>query len=174
MVGVQHQRVARLKRERVFVLLLREHIIRRAELLDRGIVQTGTFLHLGSDEEPLALDLRHLRLDIPAAAHGQGVGRDVAAVQPQHTGHRIPESALSVPAISVLTDKAVAVTGPDFALRADAASMSLLLHPDAGCLTVVGVADFLADRDFLTGGAVVDKGLLLIVVLCHKIFSFRR
>ena len=113
MVGVQHQRVARLKRERVFVLLLREHIIRGAELLDRGIVQTGTFLHLGSDEETLALDFRHLRLDIPAAAHGQGVGGDIAAVQPQHTGHRIPESALSVPAISVGNDEGLHINFAD-------------------------------------------------------------
>lgn len=74
----------------------------------------------------------------------------------------------------VLTNEAVAVTGSDLALRADAAPMSLLLHPDAGCLAVVGVADFFADRNLLTGGAVVDKGLLLIVVLCRKIFSFRR
>lgn len=103
MVGVQHQRMARLEGERVFVFLLREHIIGGAELLDGGIVQAGTFLHLGSDEEPLALDLSHLRLDVPAAANGQGVGGYVAAVEPQHTGHRIPEGALTIPAISVVS-----------------------------------------------------------------------
>lgn len=75
---------------------------------------------------------------------------------------------------TVLANEAVAVTGPDLALRADAASMSLLLHPDAGCLAVLGVAGFLADRNLLTGGAVIDKGMILIVILCHKIFSFRR
>lgn len=46
--------------------------------------------------------------------------------------------------------------------------MSLLLHPDAGCLTVVGVADFLVDRDFLAGGAVVDKGMVFFCVVFHK------
>lgn len=64
---------------------------------------------------------------------------------------------------TVLANEAVAVTGPDLALRADAASMSLLLHSDAGCLVVVGVADFLADRNLLTGGAVVDKGMVFLL-----------
>ena len=112
MIGVQHQRVAGLEGKRVFVLLLREYIIRGAELLDRRIVQTGTFLHFGSDEETLALDLGHLRLDIPPAAHSQGVGGDVAAVQPQHAGHRIPEGTLSVPAISVGNDEGLHIDLP--------------------------------------------------------------
>lgn len=64
---------------------------------------------------------------------------------------------------TVLTNEAVAVTGPDLALRADAAPMILLLHPDAGYLPVVFVADFLADRNLLTGGAVIDERVLFVV-----------
>lgn len=74
----------------------------------------------------------------------------------------------------MLTDEIVTVAGPDLALRADAASVSLLLHPDTDRLAVVDVADFFADWNLLTGGAIVAKRLILIVVLCHKIFSFRR
>ena len=91
MIRIEHQRVAGLEGERVLILLFREHIVRGAELLDRGVVQPRAFLHLSSDQEPLALDLGHFRLDVPAAAHGQGVSGDVAAVQTQHTGDRVPE-----------------------------------------------------------------------------------
>jgi hypothetical protein len=119
MVGVQHQRVAGLEGERVFVLLLREHIIRGAELLDGGIVEPCTFLHFGSDQKALALDLRHFRLDVPAAADGQGICGDVAAVKPQHTGDGIPEGGLAVSPIAVGNDEGLHINLADSGKTAD-------------------------------------------------------
>jgi len=72
----------------------------------------------------------------------------------------------------VLTDEAVAVASPDIFLGADAAPVGLCLHADAGHLTVVGVADFLADGNLGLGAAVVDKGLVFFRVVFHKIDSF--
>ena len=100
-VGVQHQRVARLEGERVFILFLRKHIIGGAELLDGGIVQAGAFLHFCCNEQTLAFDLGHFRFDISAASNSQRVCGDIAAVKAQHTRDRIPEGGLTVSAIAV-------------------------------------------------------------------------
>ena len=96
MVGVQHQRVAGDKTEWVLVLLLRIDLIGGTHLLHRGGVQPGAFLQLGGDHQPLAFQLRHLRLDVAAVAHGQCIGGHVAAVGAKHTGQRVPEGGLAV------------------------------------------------------------------------------
>lgn len=101
MVGIQHQRVARLEGERVFILFLRKYIVGGAELLDGGVVQAGAFLHFRCNEQTLAFDLCHFRLDISAASNGQSVSRDIAAVKAQHTRDRIPEGGFTVSAIAV-------------------------------------------------------------------------
>lgn len=77
--------------QRVLVFFLGKDIVRGAELLDGRIVQTGAFLHLGSNQQTFAFDLGHFRLDVPAASDCQGVGRDVAGVQTEHAGDGIPE-----------------------------------------------------------------------------------
>ena len=91
--------------KRIFVLFLCEHIVRGAELLDGGVVEPCAFLHLRSDEQALALGLGQLRLDVPPAADRQGIRRDVAAVQAEHTGDGIPEGRLTVPATAVGDDQ---------------------------------------------------------------------
>ena len=73
--------MARREAEGILVLLFRKNVIHGAELLHGGIVQPSAFLHLGGNEQTLALDLGHLRLHIAAASEGQRVGRDVAAVK---------------------------------------------------------------------------------------------
>lgn len=80
MIGVQHKGMAGLEGERVFVLFLCKDVIGGAELFDGGIVQAGTFLHLGSNQKALALDLSHFGLDVSAAADCQGISGDVTAV----------------------------------------------------------------------------------------------
>ena len=77
--------------ERVFVFLFRKHFIGGAELLDGRIIEPCAFLHFSSDQKPLALDRRHFRFDVSAAADSQGICRDVAAVKAQHAGDGIPE-----------------------------------------------------------------------------------
>ena len=52
-----NQRVAGLEGKRVFILFLRKYIIRRAELLDGGVVEPCTFLHFRSDQQAFAFDL---------------------------------------------------------------------------------------------------------------------
>ena len=69
---------------------------------------------------------------------------------------------------TVLADEAVSVTDPDFTLRADALPVGLRLHADAGCLAVVGVADFLGNGNLGLGAAVVDEGLVFFRVVFHK------
>ena len=80
MVGVKHQRVARLEGKRVLVLLFCKDIVGGAELLDGRVVQSGTLLHLCCNEQTLALDLSHFRLDVAAASDSQRICRDVAGV----------------------------------------------------------------------------------------------
>lgn len=113
MVGVQHKGVAGLEGERVFVLFLRKNVISGAELLDGGIIQTGTFLHLSSNQKTLALDLSHFRLDVSAAADRQGICGDVATVQTQHAGDDIPKGGLTVPTIAVGNDECLDVNLAD-------------------------------------------------------------
>ena len=62
--------MAGLEGKRVFILFLREHIVRGAELLDRRIVEASAFLHFRSDQQAFAFDLSHFRLDVSAAADG--------------------------------------------------------------------------------------------------------
>jgi hypothetical protein len=71
----------------------------------------------------------------------------------------------------MLANEAVAVTDPDLTLRAEAVSVGLLPHTDAGCFAIAGIADFPRNRDFFTGGAYVDERLILVIDL-HKIVSF--
>ena len=70
MIRIEHQRVAGLEGKRIFILFLCEHIIRGAELLDGGVVESCTFLHFRSDQKAFAFDLSHFRLDVSAAADG--------------------------------------------------------------------------------------------------------
>lgn len=118
-VGTQHQRVTRFEGERVLVLFLCKHIIGGAELLDGGVVQTGAFLHFCCNEQTLAFDLSHFRLDVSAASNGQRVCRDVAAVKAQHTGDRIPEGGLTITAIAVGNNQRFHVNLADSSQTAD-------------------------------------------------------
>ena len=95
---------------------------------------------------------------------GNHVQQSVLAVLPDGNVQRsLVSGAL------MLTGQAVSVTGPDILLRADAASVGLCLHTDAGRLAVVGIADFLADRNLGLGLAVVDKWLVVFGFF-HQIF----
>ena len=105
MVGVKYQAVAGRKAEGVFVLFLRKDVIGGTELLDGGVVQPSAFLHLGGNEQTLTLDLRHLRLHIPAASEGQGVSGNIAAVQTKDSGDGVPEGGLAVAATAVCDDE---------------------------------------------------------------------
>ena len=67
----------------------------------------------------------------------------------------------------------VAVTGPEELLRAFAAVMVLLLFTDGSSHAVKVLKLLLCARDFLLGGADVDKASVLIVIDCHVIVSFR-
>lgn len=78
-----------------------QNVIHGAELLHGRIVQPSAFLHLGGNEQTLALDLGHLRLHIATASEGQRISRDVAAVKTQDTGHGVPEGGLTVTATTV-------------------------------------------------------------------------
>lgn len=82
-------------------------------MLDGGIIQTGTLLHLGSNQKALALDLGHFGLDVSAAANRQRISGDVAAIQTQYTGDDIPEGGLTVPAIAVGNDEGLDVNLAD-------------------------------------------------------------
>lgn len=63
---------------------------------------------------------------------------------------------------------AIHVTVEALALRADTATVALLLFPKGVDVAVVVVELLLGDRDTLTGRADVDVGL--IVIACHKKF----
>ena len=97
--------MARREAEGVLVFLFRKDIVHGTELLDGGIVQPCAFLHFGSNEQTLALDLSHLRLHIAAASEGQCVGRDIAAVQAKDTGHGVPEGRLAVATTAICDDE---------------------------------------------------------------------
>ena len=89
----------------IFVLFLRRHIVRRAQLLYDGGVQASALLKLGGDQHALALGLSQFRTHIALAAHGQGIGRDIAAVGAKHMGQGVPEGGLTVAAIAIGNDE---------------------------------------------------------------------
>ena len=97
--------MAGLEGERVLVFLFCEDIIGGAELLDGGIVQTSTFLHLGSNEESFTLDLSHFRFDVSAASDGERICRNVTGVKTEHSGDGIPEGGLTIAPITVGNDE---------------------------------------------------------------------
>ena len=88
-VGIQNQRVTRLEGEWVLIFFLHKHIICRAELLHGGVVQAGAFLHFRCNEQTLAFDFSHFRLDISAASNGQGVSGAFAS-QGQERHRHLP------------------------------------------------------------------------------------
>ena len=105
MIGVKHQCVARLEGERVLVFLFCKDIISGAELLDGGIVQTSTFLHLGCNEESFTFDLSHFRLDVSSASDSERICRNVTGVKTEHSGDSIPEGGLTIASITVGNDE---------------------------------------------------------------------
>ena len=105
MVGVKHQCVAGLKRERILVFLLCKDIIGGAELLNGGIVQTSTFLHFGCDEESFSFDLSHFRFNVSAASDSERICRNITGVKPKHSGNSIPEGGFAITSITVGDDK---------------------------------------------------------------------
>ena len=111
--------MARLEGKWVFILLFREHIVRGAELLDRGIIKACAFLHFRSDQQALSLDLGHFGLDVPAAADCQGISRDISAVETQHAGDGIPEGGLAVSAIAVGNNECFHIDLPNDGQTAD-------------------------------------------------------
>ena len=113
MVGVKHQSVAGLEGERVLIFLLCKDIIGGAELLDGGIVQTSTFLHLGSNEESFTFDLRHFWFDVSTASNSECICRNVTGVKTKHSGDSIPEGGLTIASITVGDDKCLHVNLAD-------------------------------------------------------------
>ena len=119
MVRIQHQRVAGLEGKRVFILFLRKHIVRRAELLDGGVVEPCAFLHFRSDQQAFTFDLSHFRFDVSAAADGQGICGYISAVESQHAGDGIPEGGFAVASIAVCDDERLHKNFPDSSKAAD-------------------------------------------------------
>ena len=105
MIGVKHQCVARLEGERVLVFLFCKDIISGAELLDGGIVQTSTFLHLSCNKKSFSFDLSHFRFDVSAASNSERICRNVTGVKTEHSGDSIPEGGLTIASITVGNDE---------------------------------------------------------------------
>ena len=99
--------------ERSLILLLCLDLIRRAKLLYRRCIQPHAFLHLGRNDEPAAFQLRHLRLDIPLAVHGQGFGRQLSGIIAQYPEDRVPESRFTVGTATVGNNHALLIDLPD-------------------------------------------------------------
>ena len=90
--------------EGVLVLLFGIHLVCRGELLYRRCIHAGAFFQLCSDDQPLTLKLRHLRLHIPLCTRGQSVGAHIAAIGAEHTGQRVPEGGFAVGTAAVGDD----------------------------------------------------------------------
>ena len=118
-VGIQHQRVAWLKRERSLELLFCENGIGRTELFYHRCIQTHTFLQLGSNNQPLALQLCHFGLHVPLAVDGQGVSRDIAGIAAQHLVNYIPECRFAVASITISNNHRLGVYLSNQAKSAD-------------------------------------------------------
>ena len=71
MIRVQHDRVSRHIGERCLEFLFRKDLVCGTQLLHNGRVQTHALFHLGSDDETLPLQFRHLRLHVSLAIDGQ-------------------------------------------------------------------------------------------------------
>ena len=103
-VRVQHQRMARFKGERSLELLLGENGIGRTELLYHAGVQAHTFLQLRRNDESLALQLCHFRLNVTLAVDGQGIGGDIAGITAENLIDHIPEGGLAVASVAIGND----------------------------------------------------------------------
>ena len=99
--------------ERSLILLFRLDLIRRAKLLHCRRIQPHTFLHLRRDDEPAAFQLRHLRLDIPLAVHGQGFRRQLPGVIAQDSEDCVPESRFTVGTSTIGNDHVLLIDLPD-------------------------------------------------------------
>lgn len=75
-IGIEHQRVAGNKAERVLVFLFSEYRVGRSQLLDHAGVQACAFFQLCGDHDALALGFCHFGLHIALAVHGQRIGRE--------------------------------------------------------------------------------------------------
>ena len=104
-IGIEHDGMAGRIGKGIFVLFLRRHIVRGAQLLYDGGVQAGTFLKLGGDQHAFALGLRQLRAHIALAAHGQCICGDIAAIGAEHMSQGIPEGGFAVAAIAIGNDE---------------------------------------------------------------------